>query len=723
MFDIKKVEFEVSNVKMELQTGLMAKQANASVLATAGETVVLIALVREDEPSSIGDFFPLTVNYREKSYAAGKIPGGFFKREGRPGTSATLTSRLIDRPIRPLFPESFKNEVQITATTLSVDGINSPDILALIGSSAALTISDVPFLGPVGAVRMGYVNNNFVVNLPETQFEESLINLVVAGTKDAVTMVEASGKEVPEEFLLEAIKIGHSHIIKIIDAQLELQKLAGKKKITIEPHELPQKVKQELFSRFTPVLENILYNSKGKVERNKAKKVVVQEFQKELEEKFPDSPETVSLYLKTLHEIEKKIIRDNILLHGKRIDGRKLDEIRPINIMIDLLPRCHGSALFTRGETQALAILTLGTAHDEQVVDDLTFEESKRFMLHYNFPSWSVGELGMPRGPGRREIGHGMLAERALQNTLPEEEVFPYTIRLVSEILESNGSSSMASVCAGSLALMAGGVPIKADISGIAMGLIKEGKKVAILSDILGEEDHMGDMDFKVAGSEKGVTALQMDNKIGGISYEILQKAMEQAKAGRLYILNKMREIIKEPRKDISSYAPRVLSTEIPVEKIGMVIGPGGKTIRKIISETETEIDIEDNGRCYIYSKNKDLAEKALKMIQELTQEAEIGKIYTGRVVRVTDFGAFVEIFPGQDGLVHISELDHQRVRKVEDIVKVGDMITVKVIDIDPMGRVKLSRKETLTKPLHTNYPNKSKNYNNRNHRNRDRRR
>jgi polyribonucleotide nucleotidyltransferase len=691
----QKVEGEIGGRKLVFETGKLAKQANGSVLLQYGETVLLVTAVMSDEVREGIDFFPLTVEFREKSYASGKIPGGFFKREGRPTMDATLYSRLADRAIRPFFPEGFKNEVQVIATILSYDGSNSPDVQTINGASLALMLSDIPFQEPIAAVKMGYIDGKYIVNLPSEQEEESDLELVVAGTRNSVVMVESGSKELSEEIIIEAIKLAHEEIRKIIDIQEKMISQAAKPKIEVEVSS--NGLIDELHNRVYERLNDILCNSQSKLERNRKEK----EFFAELKEELSERIEAEEVSLKDLkgvfEEIEREIIRKKALEERKRIDGRGLDEIRPISCEVGLIPRTHGSALFTRGETQSLGILTLGTGEDEQLIDFLGEEHKKRFLVHYNFPPFSTGEVKPIRGPGRREIGHGALAERALRAVIPSKDDFPYTIRIVSEILESNGSSSMATVCSGTLALMDGGVKIKAPVSGIAMGLIKEGDKVAILSDIRGREDHHGDMDFKVAGTRKGITALQMDIKIKeGLSEEILKEALEQAKRGRLFILDEMEKAISTPREDISPYAPQVSYIHINPEKIGMVIGPGGKMIKSIIEETGVTIDIDEDGTVAIFSQDKESAEAAKKIVLSIVKDIEVGEVYDGTVKKITNFGAFVELLPGKEGLVHISEIAPYRIDKVEDVLHVGDKVKVKVIGIDSQSRINLSRKALL---------------------------
>ncbi|OAQ20494.1 polyribonucleotide nucleotidyltransferase [Thermosulfurimonas dismutans] len=689
-----RVETEINGRKFVLETGKMAKQAHGAVLVSYGDTVVLVTAVASEETRDM-DFLPLTVEYQEMYYAAGRIPGGYFKRElGRPSEKETITARLIDRPIRPLFPKNWRYDTQVIATVLSLDPEIDPDILAITGASAALEISHIPFSGPIAAVRVGRINGEFVLNPRASELKESELNLVVAGSEEAIVMVEGMAREVPEAVMEEALFFAHEALKPLITLQKELREKVGRPKLEI-PEPQPDEVLRERVWRLAEEkLEEIL-STPGKVERNRKRRELYATVLSVLGEEVLGREAEVREYL---DELEKKRMREMVLNQGRRIDGRGPKDIRPIFCEVNVLPRTHGSALFTRGETQVLVVTTLGSPEEEQRLDLPGEEIFKHFMLHYNFPPFCVGEVKPLRGPSRREIGHGMLAERALTPVIPNEDEFPYTIRVVSDVLESNGSSSMATVCGATLSLMDAGVPIKDMVAGIAMGLIKEGDQVVVLTDILGDEDRMGDMDFKVAGTEKGITAFQMDVKIAGITREIMTRALEQAREARLAILSKMRETLGKPRESLSAYAPRVLTLEINPEKVGQVIGPGGKTIKGIISACgDVKIDIDDQtGLVRIYSSDLENAEKAAKMIKELTQEAEVGKLYLGKVTRVTDFGAFVELFPGTIGLIHISQLDHRRVRKVSDILKEGDEVMVKVIDIDKAGRIKLSRKAAL---------------------------
>jgi len=688
----QKVSVDFGGRIITIATGKMAKQASGAVMVSCGETMVLVTAVATKTAKEGQDFFPLTVNYQEKAYAGGKIPGGFFKREGRPTENETLTCRFIDRPIRPLFPENFLNDTQIMATVVSADQDNDPGILAMIGASAALEVSDIPFFGPIAGVKVGRVDGKFVCNPTAEQLAASDLEVVVAASRDAVIMVEGGAAEISEADLLEAIFFGHASVQPIIDAQIELRKLAGVPKREIAPPVVDEALKAKVNElAYAQMKEAVRIRSKQ--ERHNRIAAIADETLAALEADFPGRSAEIKGFLEGF---EYELVREHILKDGERIDGRDTRTIRPITSEVGLLPRVHGSALFTRGETQALVAVTLGTSSDEQRIDSLYGESRKRFMLHYNFPPFSVGETSFRLAPGRREIGHGFLAERALERVLPKHEDFPYTIRIVSDILESNGSSSMASVCGGALSLMDAGVPITAPVAGIAMGLIKEGDEVAILSDILGDEDHLGDMDFKVAGTAKGVTAIQMDIKITGVTREIMGKALDQAKDGRLHILGKMAETLTAPRTELSPYAPRITTIWVKTDKIRDVIGAGGKNVRGITEATGVSIDIEDTGKINIASTNKEACDKAIKMIRDLTAEAEEGKLYMGTVRKVMDFGAFVEIFPGTDGLVHISELDTERVKNVTDILKEGDKVLVKCIGIDKQGKIKLSRKEAL---------------------------
>jgi polyribonucleotide nucleotidyltransferase len=681
----------VGDKAIYIETGKLAGQAGGAVTVRCGDTVVLATATASKEPREGIDFFPLTVDYEERLYAAGKIPGGFFRREGRPTEAAILLDRLTDRPLRPLFPKGLHHDVQIVITSLSADQENYLDILSITGASAALTISDIPFGGPVGAVRVGYIDGEFVFNPIISQMENSRLDLRLAGTAEAVTMIEASAKEVPESLLIEAIKRGHEALQDTIRMQHEMREQVGKPKREFTLRQVGEKARATVLERLDGRIPRILEDAETKEARNEALDDLRDELITTLEETV--APGDVAA---VFDEALKEEVRHRILEERVRPDGRGLRDIRPLSIEVGISPRAHGSGLFSRGETQVLSIATLGTPREEQMIDDLSPLEAKRYIHHYNFPPFSTGETWPIRGPRRREIGHGALAGAALVNMLPPEEEFPYTIRVVSEVLSSNGSTSMASVCGSTLALMDAGVPIKAPVAGIAMGLVSGDGRYAILTDIIGLEDALGDMDFKVAGTRKGITALQMDIKIKGLSYEIMVEALEQAREARLFILDKMAEIIPEPRPELSPYAPRITTIHIDPEKIGFIIGPRGKTIRNITEETKTEIDIEDDGTVYIASTDGVGAQRAIEWIQNLTEDPEIGKIYTGRVVRITDFGAFVEILPHTDGLVHISQLADYRVQRVEDVVRVGDEIMVMVTNIDPEGKIRLSRQAVL---------------------------
>ncbi|KJD46897.1 polyribonucleotide nucleotidyltransferase [Paenibacillus terrae] len=691
----QRVEMQLGGRKLVLETGRLAKQANAAVKVSYGETVVLCTVTASNAPKDL-DFFPLTVNYEERLYAVGKIPGGFIKREGRPSQKAILSSRLTDRPIRPLFPEGFRNDVQVLNLVMSVDQDCEPEIAAMIGTSAALSISDVPFNGPIGGVAVGRVDGQFVINPDIAQQDASDLYLVVAGTKDAIMMVEAEGNEIPEEVMLEAIMFGHDEIKNIVAVIEQLVQVAGKEKMQVKLHAVDEKVNSEVRAYAAERLVEAV-KIVEKHARQEAIDAVNEETVAHFEAQYIETPELLKDVSEVLYDIVKEEVR-RLITHDKvRPDGRKLDEIRPIESDTSILPRTHGSGLFTRGQTQALSVCTLGALGDVQILDGIDLEETKRFMHHYNFPPFSVGEARPLRAPGRREIGHGALGERALSKVIPSETEFPYTIRLVSEVLESNGSTSQASICASTLAMMDAGVPIKAPVAGVAMGLIKDGEHVSVLTDIQGMEDHLGDMDFKVAGTAEGVTAIQMDIKINGIDRNILQDALKQAREGRLFILSKMMEAIQTPREQLSPYAPKIMTMHINPDKIRDVIGAGGKIINKIIEETGVKIDIEQDGRVFIASTNQEMNEKARSIIEGIVKEVVIGEIYIGTVKRIEKFGAFVEILPGKDGLVHISQLSTERVAKVEDVVAIGDTITVKVTEIDQQGRVNLSRKAVLT--------------------------
>lgn len=679
--------------QLTVEIGQLAKQANGAVLVRYGDSAVLSTATASKEPKKL-DFFPLTVNYEERLYAVGKIPGGFIKREGRPSEKAILASRLIDRPIRPLFADGFRNDVQVVSIVMSVDQDCSTEMAAMFGSSLALCTSDIPFEGPIAGVIVGRVDGNFVINPTVEQAEKSDIHLTVAGTKDAINMVEAGANEVPEETMLEAIMFGHEEIKRLIEFQEKIVSEIGKEKREITLYEIDK----ELEASVREICEADMLKA-IQVQEKHAREDAINEVKKQVIAKYEEQEATED-DLKQVKQILDKIVKGEVrrLITEEKVrpDGRKIDEIRPLSSQVGILPRTHGSGLFTRGQTQALSICTLGAMGDVQILDGLGIEEEKRFMHHYNFPPFSVGETGPMRGPGRREIGHGALGERALEPIIPSEKDFPYTIRLVSEVLESNGSTSQASICGSTLALMDAGVPIKAPVAGIAMGLVKSGEHYSVLTDIQGMEDHLGDMDFKVAGTAKGVTALQMDIKIEGLSREILEEALTQAKKGRMQILEHMLGTISEPRTRLSDYAPKILTMSINPDKIRDVIGPSGKQINKIIEETGVKIDIEQDGTVFIASTNQDMNQKAKKIIEDIVREVEIGQLYLGKVKRIEKFGAFVEIFAGKDGLVHISELAEERVGKVEDVVALGDEILVKVTEIDKQGRVNLSRKAVL---------------------------
>ena len=689
------VDIELAGRRLTLETGRIAKQADGAIWATYGDTVVLATAVASQNAKPGVDFLPLTVDYQEKTYAAGKIPGGYFKREGRPSEREVLTSRLIDRPLRPLFPEGYYFETQVITSVLSADKTGVSDVIAITAASAALAISSIPFNGPIAGVKIGRVNGQFVVNPDLETLETSDLHLVVAGTADAVMMVEAGANELPEATMLEAIELAHSEIKKIVAKIEELRTLAGKPKrvVTQEPIDaaLAEQVRKLVAG---PIREAILIPNKSA--RQERLDQVLAETLVALKSEEPNRDRHVKIIF---HGLEYTEVRNMILEKRVRADGRGPSDIRPITCEVSVLPRAHGSAVFTRGETQSLAVVTLGTTDDEQRIDALEGEYMRTFMLHYNFPPFSVGEARPLRSPGRREVGHGALAERALKSIIPGKDKFPYTVRIVSEILESNGSSSMATVCGGTLALLDAGVPIKEPVAGIAMGLIKEGDQVLVLSDILGLEDHLGDMDFKVTGTKNGVTALQMDIKIGGIDAALMREALAQAKAGRLHILGCMAQALTAPRTKLSAFAPRIFPMKIKQDKIRDVIGPGGKMIRSIIAETGVKINVEDTGDVTIASSDEASAQKAIDMIKRLTEEVEVGKIYLGTVRKIMDFGAFVEVLPGTDGLVHISQLAHHRVKAVTDEVKEGDQIMVKVLEIDKQGKIRLSRKEAMPAP------------------------
>ncbi len=684
-------EVQIGKQKLIIETGKLAKQANGSVMVRYGDTMVLVTAVKGELRPDI-DFFPLSVEYREKSFAAGKIPGGFFKREGKPTDKEVLSGRLIDRPIRPLFPDEYKNDTQLAAFVYSFDNENDPDVIAACAASAALCVSDIPFLEPIGEVRVGRINGEFIINPTFKEIEASDMELVVAGTESSIMMVEGEAKEVSEKELLDALAFAQVEIKKIIEVQKELQALCGKAKITVEPKvinsDLVNDINALAFDKFKAIVASVL----AKEERSDKNKELTNEVVAALAEKYPDQEKAIK---EIMHDLEKDLMRKRILEEGMRLDGRNTTQIRPISVELGILPRPHGTALFTRGETQSLTTLTLGSKGDEQVIDGLQDEYKKRFLLHYNFPPFSVGETGRFSGVGRREVGHGNLAERSLKNIIPADDKFPYIIRLNSDILESNGSSSMATVCAGSLALMDGGVPIKCAVAGIAMGLVKEGDQFAVLSDILGNEDHLGDMDFKVCGSTEGITGFQMDIKIQGISFEIMEKALQQAKEGRLHILGIMNGAIAEARPNISNFAPRIYTTKIPTDKIGSVIGPGGKVIQKIQKDYCVEINIEEDGTVSIAGQDAKLAKEAKELIKAMTTEPEVGKNFNAKVISIKEFGAFVEFLPGIQGLLHISQIDNKKVAKVTDVLKEGETIRVKLIAIEN-GKFSLSRKVLL---------------------------
>ena len=691
----QRVQVDFNGRPLSIETGRMAKQAGGAALVQFGETVVLVTATASSSPREGIDFFPLTCDYQEKTFAAGKIPGGFFKREGRPAEKEILTSRLIDRPVRPLFPKGFRCETQIIATVLSHDKENDPDVLSIVGASTALVLSDVPWLGPIAAVRVGRIGGRFVVNPMTSQLAESDLNLIVAGSRDAIVMVEGGASMLPDQVLLEALFAAHEALQPLIALQEQLQRQVGKLKRTVTEAKTDGALEQQVRQLALPKLRAALATS-VKQDRYAALDAARQDVVSAVANGSPERAKEVG---DVFDRLTRDVVRETIVHERRRIDGRGLADIRPISCEVEVLPRTHGSALFTRGETQALVVTTLGTSSDEQKIDALIGETYKKFMLHYNFPPFSTGEVKFLRGPGRREVGHGALAERALTPVLPGEEEFPYTIRIVSEVLESNGSSSMATVCGGSLSLMAAGVPVKAPVAGVAMGLIKEGDEVRVLSDILGDEDHLGDMDFKVAGTEQGVTAVQMDIKIGGVTRAVMQQALEEARTARLHILGVMSRTLARPHSELSMYAPRIITLHIKPDRIRDLIGPGGKVIRGITEETGVKIDVEDDGTVYVASADGTSMQIAIDKIRAVTAEAEVGKVYRGTVRKIVDFGAFVEIFPGTDGLVHISQLAHERVRKVSDVLKEGDVIDVKVLEVDKSGKIRLSRKETLKKP------------------------
>jgi polyribonucleotide nucleotidyltransferase len=683
---------EIGGRIIAMETGKMAKQTSGSVMISSGDTKVLVTVVAERESRNAG-FLPLTIEYQERMYAAGRIPGSYFRREiGRPSEKEILTCRLIDRPLRPLFPDGYDYETQVIATVFSADLNFDPDILAMNGASAALLISDIPFGGPVGAARVGYVDGQYVLNPSQKQLENSQINLVVAGTRTAVVMVEGKADELPEDVVLEAIFFAHAGIQPLIDMQLQLQQQAGKNKRAVAAVAVNPGLREKVEEAASAGMDEVVTTA-GKIERGERYNRLEEEVLARLDTSLYESPAQVK---DLLSDYKKKMMRSRIVDRGQRLDGRSFEEVRPISCEVGILPRAHGSALFTRGETQALVICTLGSERDEQHLEGLGGDVYRRFMLHYNFLPFCVGEVRQLRGPSRRDIGHGTLARRGIEAVLPASDMFPYTLRVVSEVLESNGSSSMATVCGGSLALMDAAVPVKAPVSGVAMGLIKEGERVVVLTDILGDEDHLGDMDFKVVGTRDGITSLQMDIKIEGVDRKIMSQALAQAKQGRIHILTKMEEALSAPREAVSEYAPKYVSLKIHPDKIRDIIGPGGKIIREMTMEFDSKIDVDDDGTVKIFSNNNEMSSALVKRIQQITAVPEVGRIYEGEVRTIKEFGAFVQIFPGTDGMVHISELANERVKNVTDVVKEGDVIKVKVIDIDNRGRIRLSRKAAL---------------------------
>ena len=718
-------ELDFYGRKIVVEHGELAKQADGAVLVRYNDTVILTAAVVSKTVNLLSDFFPLTVNYQEKLYSVGKIPGGFIKREGRPSENATLAARMIDRPMRPLFPEGFKNEVQIISTVLSVDQECSPELTAMLASSLAVSISKIPFNGPIAGVKVGRVNGEFIINPTPEELEKSELDLTVAGTKDAINMVESSAKEVPEDIMLEALMFGHDAVKKLIAFEEEIIAEIGEEKMEYETLVVEEEMKQQITELISKKMDKAL-RIKYKLEKYAAIDAIKEEVEELYKNKYEDKvkdEELKEILVKAnmvVSDIEYNLFRSIVVKEHIRSDGRKMDEIRPLSTDIDLLPRTHGSALFTRGETQALSVTTLGALGEHQILDGLELEDQKRFMLHYNFPQFSVGETGRYGAPGRREIGHGALGEKALLQVIPSEEDFPYTIRVVSEILESNGSSSQASICAGCMSLMTAGVPIKAPVAGIAMGLITHDDDYTILTDIQGMEDHLGDMDFKVAGTKNGICALQMDIKIKGITKEILKEALEQARKARMQVLDVMQKQIKEPRKEVSKYAPKMETFMIDPMKIKDVIGKGGEMITKIICDASNvkdvnninavKVDLEDDGRVIIYHSDQEIINKTKAMIEEVVREVEVGKIYEAKVVKIEDFGCFVQLWPGCEGLVHISQLAHERVDKVEDVVKVGDEIIVKALGPDKKGRQNFSRKDALPKPKSKESKSKQKN-------------
>ena len=687
---VEKVETTINGKPISIETGYFAKQSNGAVIVRQGDTAVLVTAVISDEIEGDVDFLPLTVEYREKPYSYGRLPGGFVKREGKPNEREVLVSRLIDRPIRPLFPKGFFNDIVVYALTLSADDKYDPDVLAMVGASASLHISEAPFEGPIAGVRVVRVDGKYIVNPTYDERDKADMDIVVAGSKDAIVMVEGGAEEVPEEAILEAIMFAHEEIKKLCEIQEELRNKVGKEKVEVKPDEEEFEIKEKIKNYAGNKIKEA-FNIFDKKERNKQLDKIKEETFKALE--IPEEKEYKANVL--FKEVESEIMRERVLKDKVRIDGRKLDEIRPIWIRLNVFPRLHGSSIFTRGQTQAFVVVTLGALGEEQIEESIEEgEEKKRFMLHYNFPSFSTGEAKPPKAPSRREIGHGHLAERALEPLIPSEEEFPYVIRVVSEILESNGSSSMATVCGASLALFDAGVPIKKHVAGIAMGLLKEGNDYVVLTDILGDEDHLGDMDFKVAGTRAGVTSIQMDIKIKGLTREILQNALNQAFKARMEILDLMYKAIPKPREDLSPYAPQVITMKVTPEKIPLIIGPSGKNIKKIIDETGVRIDIEEDGLVRIYANDKESGEKAKQKIEYIVMDLELGEVYMGKVVRVEDYGAFIELLPGKVSLLHVSKITHGRVRSAKDVIKVGDILTVKVIELDDQGKIRVSLKD-----------------------------
>ena len=706
MITRKQTEFEGQQLIME--TGKLAKQANGSCWVQLGDTVVLAAVVADSKASEERDFFPLTVDYREKAYAAGKIPGGFFKREGKPTDGEVLSARLIDRSIRPLFDKSFRNEVQVYVWVLSADKVNDADVLGITAASLALGISNIPFTTPIAGVRIGRVEGRFIANPTFEQQEESDIDLVLSASEESIIMVEGEAREISEDDMIAALEYGHQAIRQILVLQKQVVGEAGKVKMELAVAEATPDLLKAVHGYRAELAKGLRIAEKEA--RRQALAEINDKIKTELAESFPEKEGKIS---EIFHDLEKELMREMVLTEKSRLDGRGLSDIRDISIEVGLLPRAHGSALFTRGQTQALASITLGTKVDEQRIEELEGEFRKTYMLHYNFPGFCTGEVKPNRGVSRREVGHGNLAERAIKQVMPTEKLFPYTVRIVSDVLESNGSSSMATVCAGSLACMDAGVPVKSAVAGIAMGLIKEGDQVAVLTDILGDEDHMGDMDFKVAGTREGITAFQMDIKIGGISTKIMREALQRAQDGRFFILDKMQAVLEQPRPELSAYAPRIMTVKIPVDSIGMVIGPGGKNIRDIVERTETTIDINDDGTVTIAAVDPVACEKAASIIRAMTAEVEVGTVYTGKVKKIMKFGAFVEVLPGREGLLHVSEIEHRRIERVEDVLKVGDEVQVKVMKIDGDGKIDLSHKVLIERPAGAPDSNRSS-FNNR---------